>query len=967
MASITLYTQIDTSGAVADTQKLTAQIKTALKNGDVALARHTQSWLSASQSVEVYSARVEQLTAELAQLQTMQPTPTATPMYQQYEQDIQSIERYRATLDNLQARINAVTSGGGNAGGLQLIFDSLNGQLTQVQERADAARIALLNAQGVDVEARTEALTRRIIQQKEALQSVTNKANIAKTSLEQYSDTGSLVDNLSTKFANLGSMISRTLKRVAIYATLAVALRSLIKVVGNVMMSNEEFRNSLYRLQAALWTAFAPIIDYVVPALQLFIDILTAVISAVIQLIGWLTGKSYAEMVERGKEIHDQAAAYEELSKNSKKSAKGMKKVTDEAKKQTAAFDELMILQDKTKDKSGTGGAGGGLSGSIKDAWGQLTSDIGVGINEIFFKWDNLTAEDIGKKVIVGLNGLAGAIVGFGIGGVPAAIIGGLLGIALGLNISKAIFNDDGKLSAIEIADQIGYLLAGVIGAVIGFKYGGVTGAALGFTIGTSIMLGIKKMFWGEDGKFSAQKFEDFVSKHPNIFGGVLGALSGASLALAIGGTGVAAAAGTVGAILTIPLAIVFSLVSAGIIKKGDPKNPEGKGNVAGYLKWLLDKKKNKEIGEKVAQDIKDGLVEGLTVTPDGKIITNAYQKTLLDPANKTVGVSKVGEKSPVFANLAHGVLEGYNQGVEDKIPETKRTSGDLFSVIEETLETAWNNTVTWWNENVAKWWNEKVSPWFTKEKWETLYDTIKTTLKTKWDETVGQWAKDIQDWWDKHISPWFTWDKWKTLFDNMKQHFKDGFQKVKEWFTDESPFAEWLGTDGVIGKWFTWDKWKSLFVTLKDNFSTGFKAAANAAVSVLNSAIKKINSVLNFEWGDQYVAGHKVLSAGSIGLGKIKEITPPFPNIALAQGTVVPPNRPFAAWLGDNTREPEVVSPISTMKQAVQEAVLELGGSFGNGNTTVVLEVDGREFGRAVVEQGNRETRRIGTKLVVV
>ena len=84
------------------------------------------------------------------------------------------------------------------------------------------------------------------------------------------------------------------------------------------------------------------------------------------------------------------------------------------------------------------------------------------------------------------------------------------------------------------------------------------------------------------------------------------------------------------------------------------------------------------------------------------------------------------------------------------------------------------------------------------------------------------------------------------------------------------------------------------------------------------------------------------------------------------AKGTVVPPNRPHLAWFGDNTREPEVVSPVSTMKTAFMEAMIEMGGNFGGGNTEVVLEIDGREFGRAVVEQGNKENRRIGTRLVI-
>ncbi len=44
------------------------------------------------------------------------------------------------------------------------------------------------------------------------------------------------------------------------------------------------------------------------------------------------------------------------------------------------------------------------------------------------------------------------------------------------------------------------------------------------------------------------------------------------------------------------------------------------------------------------------------------------------------------------------------------------------------------------------------------------------------------------------------------------------------------------------------------------------------------------------------------------------------------ARGTVVPPNRPHLAWFGDNTQEPEVVSPVSTMKQAFMEAMTEMG-----------------------------------------
>ena len=61
-----------------------------------------------------------------------------------------------------------------------------------------------------------------------------------------------------------------------------------------------------------------------------------------------------------------------------------------------------------------------------------------------------------------------------------------------------------------------------------------------------------------------------------------------------------------------------------------------------------------------------------------------------------------------------------------------------------------------------------------------------------------------------------------------------------------------------------------------------------------------------------------------------------------LATGTVVPANYgEFAAILGDNKRETEVVSPLSTMKQAMLEALKESG--IGS-NTNIVIEASGNE-----------------------
>lgn len=84
-----------------------------------------------------------------------------------------------------------------------------------------------------------------------------------------------------------------------------------------------------------------------------------------------------------------------------------------------------------------------------------------------------------------------------------------------------------------------------------------------------------------------------------------------------------------------------------------------------------------------------------------------------------------------------------------------------------------------------------------------------------------------------------------------------------------------------------------------------------------------------------------------------------------LATGTVVPPRAgEFAAILGDNKRETEVVSPLSTMKQALKEVLAESGGSR---DITVIMEVDGRRFGQAVYKANNEEKQRVGVRMVTV
>ena len=82
-----------------------------------------------------------------------------------------------------------------------------------------------------------------------------------------------------------------------------------------------------------------------------------------------------------------------------------------------------------------------------------------------------------------------------------------------------------------------------------------------------------------------------------------------------------------------------------------------------------------------------------------------------------------------------------------------------------------------------------------------------------------------------------------------------------------------------------------------------------------------------------------------------------------LANGTVLPPNKPFLAMVGDQKQGTNVEAPLETIKQALFEVMATSGNS---NNQPIVIELDGRELGRAILKQGNKEAKRIGGKLVL-
>lgn len=85
---------------------------------------------------------------------------------------------------------------------------------------------------------------------------------------------------------------------------------------------------------------------------------------------------------------------------------------------------------------------------------------------------------------------------------------------------------------------------------------------------------------------------------------------------------------------------------------------------------------------------------------------------------------------------------------------------------------------------------------------------------------------------------------------------------------------------------------------------------------------------------------------------------------LGFASGGVIEPNNPQLVMVGDNKHEQEVISPLSTIRQAVSEAISASGGVGSTGPINLVLEINGREFARATYDDIKSEGTRRGVTI---
>ena len=960
---IILRTEVDSSGLKNDAKKLASKFEAATK------------------AVEVQARKVEDLHKKLAALQSGEAQGTSAAVAKakkesdtliatlsELEKKYEELSRARNAiadkpLQGTQADLTRMSfSGQAQKVGenyytpeaaaqlqkLEAELRAVGAELDAAQAKANTAGKKLVEATGAATQAeiqKTSAEIEKATAEYGRLQAKADKAGAAiKKSMDESKMSTSAVGRELTK---LGDRLASTVKSALLFSVLYKGLAMFKTTIASVLMSNESFRQSLYNLQAALWTAFAPILQVVVPALQTLITYVTAAATAIGKLIAALTGKSYDSMVEMGKALQQQAAAYGASTKAAGKNSKATKKNTEEQKKQLAAFDELQILKEDKDTSGGGSGAQDENTAGVGAAFGNLKEGGEIeGLAE---------AEERLKGIAVLAGSVGLALAGWTIidfltsAGQASGILQNLIGtIAMvGGGLAALYGYSDAWVNGIDWGNfliTMGGLATFIAGIAMKVSPMAAAAAAIGGGIAL-IILGVKDMI--KNG-----------ATLKNVLTSVIGALTLFLATLKIAGAPIAI---VVTAIAALVAAFVYLWKTNEDFRKFWINLWETIKKAALSAWETVIKPTLQAIGDFVIylwehyiQPFWEGFLK-----PTIQAIIDAVQgiwETCVKPTLQAIGDFVMYLWEHYIQPFWEGFLKPTIQAITAAVQEIWQTC------IEPTLEDIGNAVNELWTQYIQPFWVTYLKPaidaiWKAIDyAWnKVIYPIIKTINEV----VLWLWTDVLAPFIDDFLIPVFV-ATFQSAWNTVSGAVEIAYETIKGVLDTLQGIFE--GVIEFLTGVFTGD-WEKAWEGVKKVFTSIINGIISAFESMINFIIRAVNK---FTHGiEKLVANVGDLIGADWKLNlHINEVQLP----RLAQGAVIPPNKQFLAVLGDQKQGTNVEAPLSTIEQAVQNVLDRRGDTF-RGDITIPLMLDETEFGRAIItasqlEQYRRSGARVSTKI---
>lgn len=732
--------------------------------------------------------------------------------------------------------------------------------------------------------ARLEEVEQAELKKAQSAREASKSANKLNKSIK---DTSRVTKSANKHMAMFNRMIVRLIMYKAIRGVIngiADGMKNLVQVSPELNKNLSSLRSNLTQLKNSLATAFAPIVNFITPVLNSFIQLLARAADAVARFFAVLGGKNtYKKAIEVQE---DYAESLKKTEKQAKKSAKGIGK-------SLTVIDEANILSSGLDDS--------GLGSEI----GELTPEQMFDEVAIDSKLSAMVERFKDKLKEIGIVIKESFKDGFesGLGEINIETLKEHLG---GVKQSLTdIFKDaDVKQAAKDWLINVSYALGETIGAF----------ASMGLTI-AEVVLGSIDKYLEENTGFIKEKLIsifDLRGQSALIFSNLVAAL-----------------------------ADIFTIF------RSEKAKQIGADLLAIFINSFFELL---HLGAKLGRDLISVIAKPIIDNKDE--IKKALENTL------GIVSEVVGGIKDFVANSFESIHKAYDDYIA---PALESFSSGFSKVFEAVLET----------------YNKYFAP-VIKELTKKIREVINGPVADMVDSFmtfVGKLVGGIADIWDKTLAPFIAW---------LTRTFGPVFSKVLGGMGSSgiSVFSSLVGAikglfnalGGLVdfiagvftGDWKrAWNGIKAIFKGVWDSFVGIAKAPINLIIDLVNGMLGGLQSGLNAvvkalnkisvkipNWVPRYGGSTFGINLRSVSMPKIPR---------LATGTVVPANYgEFMAILGDNTREAEVVSPLSTMKQAFKEALRE-GGYGKNGDINLNVYLEGRHIYQEVVKQNDYNTRRTG------
>ena len=191
----------------------------------------------------------------------------------------------------------------------------------------------------------------------------------------QTSGMSAAAEEAANRMDKFGQHVKMLAKRVLVFSLISAGLRVLKNYLWEAIQQNDEAVAAIARLKGALMTLAQPIVEVVIPAFTLLINVITRIVTAVAKLVSMLFGTTIQKSAAGAKALNKQKKAIEDVGE-----------AAEEASGSLADFDELTTIS-YSENKGNTGGSsdlGLDTSGGIAPDFTSIIDDGLSAILELF-------------------------------------------------------------------------------------------------------------------------------------------------------------------------------------------------------------------------------------------------------------------------------------------------------------------------------------------------------------------------------------------------------------------------------------------------------------------------------------------------------------------------------------------------------------------------------------------------------